>query len=147
MKQGNLILVFTIAICSLLLLTDCGNSGKGMKAEEPEQVITELMKRYNEGGDYLVLCVGSINKGDLEKSLKSFFDCGGGYIFTESGSSIYEKINGRDLSLSENQVSIGVHATPKDGDIFSINGDGYAVLDHNKKDGIYTIVDFKLKKY
>ena len=112
----------------------------GMEATIPDEIVLELINRYQTDNDYMSLVDISIDKSKL---IKALFIMGNdfGVRFTAGGKRQYQYINGKNPKLSDYQTLIGFCTF-----IIGVSnqdlGPGYAIVERDSITGKMTIIDF-----
>ncbi|MDR2567095.1 MAG: hypothetical protein LBC97_13770 [Bifidobacteriaceae bacterium] len=122
-----------------------GDADRGMAADRPAAVVGELLERYATGGDYGVLLSTKADKAEVDEALEAFKAAGGAYTIVESGSAMYESINGEAADVAAGETLLGIYGGS--GTSFGqLKGEGYAMVRHNEQAGTYVVVDFDFRK-
>ena len=138
------VILFTIvSVIGLVIFISCNQvPNRGMETDNPSNVLVELIKQYLAGEDFINLCSIDLNERDVRKTLDDWKSCGGWYSIVE-GNDIFKQVTGGVPSLADNEVVLGFYGGR--GDIFNMNGKGFAILSQDKK-GKYVIKRILFKR-
>jgi hypothetical protein len=115
---------------------------KGMKAENPSEVLVEMIKREVNEEDFMELCSSNLDKSKVVEALSAWESCGGYYSITVSGDNVYKEITGKSISLNKNEMSLGFYGGSSS-DIWNISGRGCVILQYDEASEKYIITDIE----
>jgi len=131
----------------LVSLAGCGHpaeEGRGMRADDPSQVLVELIERKLNEKDFMELCSVQLSEEKVITSLDAWESCGGYYTIVKSGDTIYKEIVGRNIFLKKNEISLGFYGGEV-GDVWSMRGKGFVILAYDKKTETYLVANIRFK--